>query len=139
MYGKTLNSQTFLERSANHSTKGSRRGFELLDHGENALAVLTPEEQRQNLVRRVQQIELLLQSMGKKDLRREVLGKEKQGLQNQIHELRPKLKGDKDVGGHFICVARERLPKALYNAIMDEASDRARKARSQDERAEGGR
>jgi hypothetical protein len=134
MYGKTLNSHTFLQRAANHSTKGSRRGFDLLEHGENAAAVLTPEEQRQNLVRRVQQIELQLQSMGKKDLRRATLGQEKHLIQLQINQLRPKLKGGKEAGDHFVSVARERLPKAVFNAIMNEASRRA-----EAERAEGGR
>jgi hypothetical protein len=134
MYSKTVNGHTFLARAANHSTKGSRRGFELLDHGENAAAVLTPEEQRHSLVRRVQQIDLQLQSMGKKDLRRPALGKEKHALQNRINELRPKLKGGKEAGDHFVSVARERLPKALFHAIMNEASRRAAA-----ERSEGGR
>jgi hypothetical protein len=125
MYQKTLKSQTFMQRVASHSTKGSRRGFGLLDHGESPLSVLKPEDQRENLVRRVQQIDLLLMSMSKKDLRRPALVKEKCSLQNQINEIRPKLKGSKETAGHFISVARERLPKALYQAIMDEASRRA--------------
>lgn len=128
MYGKTVNSRTFQERAANHSTKGSRRGFELLDHGDNVLTVLKPEEFRENLVRRLQQIDALLAPMHKKDLRRQALGQEKFGLQNQINELRPKMKGGKHARHHFISVARERLPKALYNAIMDEACNRARAA-----------
>lgn len=125
MYGKTLNSQTFMDRSANHSTKGSRRGFELLGHGDNALDVLKPEELRENLVRRKQQIELLILPMRKSDVRRIELCKEKTSIDDHIHALRPKLKGHKEAAGHFISVAKERLPKALYQAIMDEACKRA--------------
>ena len=127
MYKKTASADQFFHREAMHSTKGSRRGYDLLGHGVNVLAVLSPAEQRDSLKAQMQTIELQLLSMGPKDPRRSDLGKRKLALQNQMHELRPKLKGGQEVRDHFISVARERLPKALYNAIMDEASARWRR------------
>lgn len=131
MYKKTASADQFFSREAMHSTKGSRRGYDLLNQGESVLAVLTPEEQRASLVAQLHTIDLQLLSMGPKDLRRKELGRKKHALQNQITELRPKLHGPRETINHFISVARERLPKALYNAIMTEATERARKVREE--------
>ncbi len=47
MYGRTANAQQLLTRTANHSTKGSAKGF-VDGMGENAAAVLDENERRES-------------------------------------------------------------------------------------------
>lgn len=51
-YGRTVNSHTFMSRSANHSTKGSRRGFVDVETGVDPSSLLTPAQQRDSLKRK---------------------------------------------------------------------------------------
>ena len=125
MYKRTMSSQQFFAREAMHSTEGSRRGYSLLDHGENPVGVLTPEEQRDSLIAKIKALETQIIALPKGDPMRRALGQTKFQLQAKVHEIRPKLKGGRTTADHFISVARERLSFALYNAIMTEASRRA--------------
>ena len=51
MYGRTVSSSTYMSRSANHSTKGSRRGFVDVDTGVSPVELLTLAQQRDSLKR----------------------------------------------------------------------------------------
>lgn len=51
MKGATVNAHTFMTRTANHSTKGSRRGFVDVNTGVCPTAHLTTREIRDNLLR----------------------------------------------------------------------------------------
>jgi len=126
MYKATTESLHYFDRAANHSTKGSRRGYELLGAGANVATDLKPEERRASLVARWKQLHDTIQKLPKKHPDRIAIGKEMHDLQNEMRTIRHKLRGDRTVVGHFISVARERLPRAVYNAIMTEANDRAR-------------
>lgn len=137
MYKATASGQQFFAREAMHSTKGSRRGFDLLDHGANPASVLSIEEQRDSLRARLRAVESELQKYGKKTDERAELGKQKNLIQNEIHALRPKIKGSREIRDYFIDAARRRLPKAVYMAIMDDANEEWR--RVQREIAEHGK
>lgn len=125
MYKATASGQQFFAREAMHSTKGSRRGFDLLDQGVNPASVLTPEQKRASLVARWKAMQEELLKWPKGSSEREELGKQMCFVQNEIHSIRPKLRLGAEARDHFISVAKERLPKALYSAIMDEAATRA--------------
>jgi hypothetical protein len=126
MYKATTLNEQFLTRTSMHSTKGSRRGFDLLNHGDSVLSVLTPEEQRASLVAAAHCLERELLQLPKGDPMRVSLGRQKHVLENRINSIRAKRRGSTHTLDYFIQVARKRLPKALYNAIMDEASELAR-------------
>lgn len=128
MYKATLNGHTFISRTANHSTKGSRRGFALDAGGENPVEALKPWERRESIVRRVQSIDLQLMSMGKRDPRREALGQEKYALQNQLRELPKRWTAVPSYESMFVTVAKERLPSHIFKEIYNRANERARRA-----------
>jgi len=131
MYKATASGQQFFAREAMHSTKGSRRGFDLLDHGVNPASVLTVEQQRDNLRARLRAVEAEMLKYGKNTVQRAELGQQKQFIQNEIHAIRPKLRGSREVRDYFIDAARKRLPKALYMAIMDDANEMWRKVQKE--------
>lgn len=126
MYKATASSQQFFNREAMHSTKGSRKGFDLLDHGESPIDQLTPEQKRQNLVAQWKSLNDKIVLMRKNDPERIIIGRQMQSLQIQINKIRPKMQGTQLVGGYFIEVAKRKLSKAMYQIIMDEASELAR-------------
>ena len=120
MYKSTASGQQFLAREAMHSTKGSRRGFDLLDHGANPAAVLTPEEQRASMVASVKALRARLDRITDKQARA-TIGQQLHELNTAINALRPKRKNSPDVANFFIAICKERMPKAQYKAFMDEA------------------
>jgi hypothetical protein len=118
------NSEQFQTRSGNHSTKGSRKGFDLLGGGEDPTKVLTIEERRDSLKLRMLSIEYLMGSTADKGLRKK-LGAEKFELQQQMSALRVKRKSEKpeSIPGAFIDICRERMSKHQFRCIMDEANE----------------
>lgn len=128
MYKATQSAQQFFAREAMHSTKGSRRGFDLLNHGENPADFLTPEQRRANLVARSQAVQVELLKWPKKSPERIELGHQLQFINNEIHSMRAKRQGSTEVRDYFIEVARRDLPRATYMRIMAEASQLARSA-----------
>jgi len=128
MYKATASGQQFLAREAMHSTKGSRRGFDLLDHGANPASVLSLEEQRASMVASVKALTQRLSGITDKQARA-TIGQQLYELNTAINALRPKMKGSPNVASFFIEVAKERLSKAVYQSLMDEAADRERAAR----------
>lgn len=125
MYKATQSSQQFFAREAMHSTKGSRRGFDLLDQGENPVEVLNPEQRRASLVAHWKALQEQLLSFPKKHPKRIELGLQMQVVQAEISAIRPKLRLNPSVKDHFIEVARDLLSNAQYRAIMNEAASRA--------------
>jgi|SRR6478752_2777222 len=128
MYGKTVNSQTFMERSANHSTKGSRRGFVDVETGINAADVLTPAQKRDNLKRRhealcEQRKKVKQLYSGKEEYKR--LGLEIQDVQNQMNalNLEHSSMARSSVGFDYLFVqcAKSMLTTSEYARIADAA------------------
>lgn len=127
MYSATAKSEQLLTRSGSESTKGSRRGFDLLDHGAPVTSVLTIERRRASLVLQLKAIETRMAALrGGKE--RDALIAQKMNLQAQISEIRSKLKGPKTTPDHFVEICRERMTKAEFKILMHEASIRARAA-----------
>jgi hypothetical protein len=92
--------------------------------------VLTPEQERENLVAQVHAIEKQLSELptGRKptELRaslgkRKMESKRKMEIQQAITAIRPKLKGPRGVGECFIAVCKEQLPAMHFQRLMDEA------------------
>lgn len=120
MYKATASSAAFFPRVADHSTKGSRRGYDLLGHGENVLDVMSDEDRRVSLVVRVKAVMDELTRLPKKHPRRVALGQEQAELQAAIRAIRPASKAP-GAPYHFVDVCRERLPKGQFEALMSEA------------------
>lgn len=124
MYKATASGQQFFAREAMHSTKGSRRGFDLLEHGCNVLDVLTDEQRRENLVKRVQGIQKTIAETPKtlqNAAFRQGLILEQTELNAQIHEIRAKRKGKRDIGEYFITACKARFSKPILNLLWEEA------------------
>ena len=87
---------------------------------------LSPAEQRENLVRVRKQLDIQLAAEPKKSERRKEIGLQMQEINRAINELRPKMKGGREVRDHFIDAARSLLTRHQYQMIMDEASRRCK-------------
>ncbi|MCA3000364.1 MAG: hypothetical protein ING75_17385 [Rhodocyclaceae bacterium] len=119
----SINAQ-FLSRTALFSTHASGRGVNLLGWGGNE--ALTPEQQRDSLLARVNQITALfanngVRKMNKFDAKR--LGREKHELQMQINAIRPKTKTP-GIERHVMDILREEMPKAQWDILMTRARSR---------------
>lgn len=124
MYKRTANAATFIGRSGNHSTKGSRRGYDTLDQGQSVASAITPYEERESLKRQNAALEARRKLLPECEERAE-LGRQMQRNNLRISELRPKCKAPQGTGQHFIEVCRERMSKAQFDAWMSEAVRRA--------------
>lgn len=82
-------------------------------------------EKRANLVAAKNALHKTILTLSKIDPRRSEIGQQMHLLDEEIHAIRPKIKGPKDVPFYFIEVARERLPKPQFTIWMHEASIRA--------------
>jgi hypothetical protein len=126
--GATAKAEQFFTRSANESTKGSRKGFDLLGGGEDPLSVLTTEEQRDSLVARYKGLQKQLEAAkakGDKALIKSI-GFDIANTSREINGCRPKTRSSPEVGQFFIDICREQMPKLQFHQIMDEASRRWR-------------
>lgn len=56
--------EQFYSRSGNHSTKGSRKGYDILGGGEDVVSHLTPEQKRNNVVTRLKWLRLMSRTTG---------------------------------------------------------------------------
>jgi hypothetical protein len=84
---------------------------------------LTPEQRRRNLAGLCSQIESALQKE-KDPARRKWLGLQKLKVQQAINSLGLKTIYPVDFGKHFMDVAKEMLPPAMFRLIRDEATKR---------------
>lgn len=129
MIGNTAKHEQFITRTGNHSTKGSAKGFSLLNDGENPVDVLSSEEQRESLVKKYQKLLEVRNASTDKDERKR-LALEIQELMKEFTAIRKKRKSEnaKDIRNIFMDVCRERLTKAMFKILMDEANNRQREA-----------
>lgn len=135
------NSEQFMIRSGNHSTKPSAKGYSLLGGGESPLVFLTDEERCENLLasrnaldRRIGKLTSALK--GNKishDDRQEIAAK-RQRLKDELlviraqhEEMAAKLRGKKERRdlSHFIAdIVREQMTVPQWNCIVEEARQR---------------
>jgi hypothetical protein len=141
--------EQFFTRSASHSTKGSRKGFDLLDHGVNPAAVLNADELAQNhksaLVSRltclnaelaVLNAEVRKQAQFKKQpffdalKRRDAVKAAHADILAQIVALNAARQRTTVAGRierHFVDLCRETMTRAHFNILMDQARERAKR------------
>lgn len=93
--------------------------------------ILTPEQERQNLVAKLHAMEKKILELPKGKIRSD-LGKQKFELQQQILAIRPKLKGPKGVDGCFVELCREQLPAWQFKRLISEASKMAKSIEQSD-------
>ncbi len=87
---------------------------------------LTKEQERQNLVAIIKSVEAKLVACQRGTPQRKELASQKTDLMRQITELRPKMKGPKNIEGFFVKVCQERMTKAQFNIFMVAAANMAR-------------
>lgn len=127
MYGKTVNASTFMDRVANHSTKGSRRGFVDVDTGVSPADIQTLAQRRDNLVRKRKALEARREEakrsrLGKAEYQR--LGIEIFEIQNELRSIRglmPKVLAKKSFDYYFNVCARSSLPGPEYDRLCEAA------------------
>jgi hypothetical protein len=101
-----------------------RLRFSLADIMGEGFETLTPLQQRENLVKKVEYLRAECAITKNREYKAE-LGQKIFTVQTEINAIRPKLKGKPETRDHFIDVAKEVLPKYLFKEIMDKASARA--------------
>ena len=89
---------------------------------------LTKEAERQNIVAIIKSVESKLVSYPRGTPQRKELARQKTELMRKITELRPKMKGPKNLEGFFISVCRERMTKAQFSIFMAAAAEMARQS-----------
>ena len=89
---------------------------------------LPDEEIRANLVLAKNHLESRLLTLKKNSNERKEIGLVLAEMNTEIHNLRAKLKGSKNVPQFFVDVAREQLSKFQFSTILREASIRAKNA-----------
>lgn len=138
----TQSSEQFMNRTGNHSTKPSAKGFSLLGGGENPVSLLTPDEQRASLFAARMAIEgrigkLTSALKGNKithDERQQIAAKRRR-LKDELIEVTEKQQilvasirgsGPKKMElSHFIAdIVKERMTVPQWNAILTEAKQR---------------
>lgn len=83
----------------------------------------TPLDRRANLVRIVKQLDKALKATEDAE-RRKFLGARKLEVQNVLAALPRHVPKGRDLSGYIADVAKERLPRAVFNSIVEEASRR---------------
>lgn len=125
MHKSTARSEQFFGRTGNESTKGSRKGYSILGGGEDVVAHLTPEQQRNNLQTRLKWLVAVRAASGLTNAEKTEL----HHIQKALNKLRPVLNSRKprDIPQFFLDVCRERLSPVQFKLIMDEAAERSLK------------
>lgn len=108
-------------RSANFSTHGSRNGNNLLGWGEKES--MTPDQERDALVKRSKQIHMIFESKKYKKSEKTALAAEFNELNRKINELRPKIKTS-NFENYIIEVIKEKISKLEWEMIFQEAMKR---------------
>ena len=85
---------------------------------------LSSEQIRENLVSKLKAIEVEILACKKGSKKRKELGKKKTALQEQVSEIRPKMKC-KGVKDHILDILREELTDFEFKRILKKASLRA--------------
>lgn len=113
--------QSWQTRSANFSTHGSRNGNNLLGWGEKE--IMTPDQERDSLVKRSKQIHMIFESKKYKKSEKVALAKEFNELNRKINDLRPKIK-TRNFENYIIDVIKEKLSKCEWDIVFSEAMKR---------------
>ena len=131
MYGKTTESMHYMKRAANHSTKGSRRGFVDVETGIDPTDDYTLEQRRDSLLRKHAALGELRKTRLKDAGEYKRLGVEMQELQNEIsrlNKLRPKSTPTEFSWAFDVCARRllvpteyERIAKAAREMMAKES------------------
>jgi hypothetical protein len=158
MFKSTANAQQMLTRTANHSTKGSAKGF-VDGIGENAALVLRDSERKQSLRQGLlRKIELLSVELGRQkinanetlrrndmhahmaaNVRVKEIKAELTALRHQTAELKP----DKQVipqsliENAFVDICKETMTKAHFDLTLRKAKERVRLANTNGEADHG--
>lgn len=82
---------------------------------------ITPEQERANLVKKLNALKAELPNYSKKSWHRKNIGIEIQKLQDKIHNIRPSLKAP-NADRFFIEAAKELLTKSMFSLILHKAS-----------------
>lgn len=147
MIGATAKAEQFMDRSGSESTKGSRKGYSLLGGGENPANLMTPFQDRQNRLGSLRSKlralhaeatkvkEAIVANRFKKNRAFFDAVERKAKLAVEITELQSELTNIKaeylaqpqkdNVHRHFVDICRERLTKAQFRSILEEAQLRA--------------
>lgn len=129
-YGRTVTSHTFMARAANHSTKGSRRGFVDVNTGVDPSSLLTPAQRRDSLKRQHEALGRLRTDMKAGKVRGskeewERLGVEMHEIQNELSALNASMpRTYATFEGWFNACAKSMLPGSEYARIAEEARRR---------------
>ncbi len=121
MYKATNQNIHFLARAGSFSTRPSVRGVNLLGWGEDE--ELTPEQQRDCLVRVVNKLHAQLKSESLTKQERKELGRQYYEVAKQINELRPKKKTP-GVVDYVMDILREEMPRRQFDILMRRALER---------------
>lgn len=122
-------SEQFFTRSGSYSTVGSRKGFGLLNHGDNPVSVLSEDEKRASLVHKLAALEKARLNTDSKKLDAELLVKvrELQSVLGSVPSIKSKMRGVANVSQIFVDICRERMTNPQFKAILKEASEIALK------------
>lgn len=138
----TQNSEQFMLRTGNHSTKPSAKGFGLLGGGEDPAALLTPSERRASLLAARLGIERRLRVLTDKlkDVKiphaerqkiagdRRALKDEFSLIEKQQQEVAAELRGGPPktlhLSAYIADIVKERMTVPQWNAILAEAKKR---------------
>ena len=125
MYGKTTESMHYMKRAANHSTKGSRRGFVDVETGIDPTDDYMLEQRRDSLLRKHAALGELRKTRLKDAGEYKRLGVEMHELQTQIsrlNKLRPRSTITEFSRAFDVCARRLLLP-ADYERIAKAARE----------------
>lgn len=95
----------------------------LADMMAGGVGVLTPEQERENLVAIYKRLTAECAALPKGP-RKKAMGQEIAKIAQRISEIRPKRKGPPDLGTYFMDVAREEMTKAQFDRWVAEATRR---------------
>lgn len=108
----------FMKREASFSTRGSRRGGNLL--GWEVDEKLNNEEKRDCLVQHVKQLQEQVKLYPKGSEERKALGQKLKEVNDQINQIRPARKTP-GIEKYVIDVLRDRCSRVEFNRIFNEA------------------
>ncbi|WP_144142637.1 hypothetical protein [Paraburkholderia sp. BCC1884] len=119
-----INSETWRDRSASHSTHGSRRGTNLLGWDSIVLEVLSLEHQRESLLLALRSTEQLRATLDPESVEYDRAGGRIAYISHQLSEIKAKgvvAKRYQNLSDHLIKIFKERVTRAEWKHIVAEA------------------
>ena len=123
MYTKTSEATAFHTRSANHSTKGSRTGVNLLGHDSDPVEEMSDWEKADSIIAHLRILEKEITSSPKNSKKRKDLGLRKYKLQCEISDLkaRNKVKYPMTVERCFMDLCKEEMGPLAFRILLNRA------------------